>query len=133
MGCPLVDLAWRDEDGYVQPLVTHAEDYRIEHNTVRSHEAIAWNRPLEVHTGIADPVVLDSPEPQDPPAARRETWTVLHLDTAVVERSEDTTGSTVLPRRWVVERTFAWISEHRRCVRAARPAPVPTRPWFNPR
>ena len=23
----------------------------------------------------------------------------------------------VLPRRWVVERTFAWISEHRRTVR----------------
>jgi transposase len=23
----------------------------------------------------------------------------------------------VLPRRWVVERTFAWIWKHRRCVR----------------
>jgi transposase len=23
----------------------------------------------------------------------------------------------VLPRRWVVERTLAWISKHRRCVR----------------
>jgi transposase len=23
----------------------------------------------------------------------------------------------VLPRRWVVERTFAWISKHRRTVR----------------
>ena len=23
----------------------------------------------------------------------------------------------VLPRRWVMERTFAWISKHRRCVR----------------
>ena len=23
----------------------------------------------------------------------------------------------MLPRRWVVERTFAWISKHRRCVR----------------
>jgi transposase len=26
-------------------------------------------------------------------------------------------GFTVLTRRWVVERTFAWISKHRRCVR----------------
>ena len=25
--------------------------------------------------------------------------------------------SAVLPRRWVVERTFAWISKHRRTVR----------------
>jgi transposase len=23
----------------------------------------------------------------------------------------------VLPRRWVVDRTFAWISKYRRCVR----------------
>ena len=27
------------------------------------------------------------------------------------------TGFQVLPRRWVVERTFAWISRHRRTVR----------------
>jgi transposase len=35
----------------------------------------------------------------------------------------------MLPRRWVVERTFAWISKHRRCVRVHRPAnrhvPIP--------
>ncbi|WP_460581601.1 transposase, partial [Humibacter ginsengisoli] len=30
-------------------LVERAEDYRIEYNTVRPHEAIAWNRPLDVH------------------------------------------------------------------------------------
>ena len=30
-------------------LVERAEDYRIEYNTVRPHEAIAWNRSLEVH------------------------------------------------------------------------------------
>lgn len=27
------------------------------------------------------------------------------------------TGFVVLPRRWVVERTLAWIARHRRCVR----------------
>lgn len=132
-GAPLIDLAPRDEDGHVQPLVTlvtdnggpfrsfrfeafiathpelrhvrtrvrtpgqngsrergfgslkyerlfleevehvldlvaHAEDYRIEYNTVRPHEAIAWNRPYEVHTGIADPLVPNFPEPQNLPA-----------------------------------------------------------------
>lgn len=52
-------------------------------------------------------------------AGRFITWakTVLHLDTVVVKRSDDATGFTVLPRRWVVERTFAWISKYRRCVR----------------
>ena len=33
----------------VLDLVAHAEDYRTEYNTVRPHEAIAWNRPHEVH------------------------------------------------------------------------------------
>lgn len=35
----------------------HAEEYRIEYNTIRPHEALAWNRPLEVHLGNADPTV----------------------------------------------------------------------------
>ncbi|MEU5384478.1 integrase core domain-containing protein [Kitasatospora cineracea] len=38
-------------------LVRHAEDYRREYNTVRPHEALAWNRPHDVHTGVADPLV----------------------------------------------------------------------------
>ncbi|WP_230297936.1 hypothetical protein [Actinomyces provencensis] len=36
-------------------LVERAEDYRLENNTVRPHQAIAWNRPMEVHLGLADP------------------------------------------------------------------------------
>jgi len=42
----------------------------------------------------------------------------------VVKRTDDTAGFTVLPRRWVVERTFAWISTHRRCVRDYETHPV---------
>jgi hypothetical protein len=36
-------------------LAKHAEDYRIEYNQIRPHEAIAWNRPKQVHMGLADP------------------------------------------------------------------------------
>lgn len=36
-------------------LAKHAEDYRIEYNTIRPHEALAWNRPQEVHLALADP------------------------------------------------------------------------------
>ena len=36
-------------------LAERAEDYRREYNTTRPHEALAWNRPLDVHRGIADP------------------------------------------------------------------------------
>ena len=38
-------------------LSQHAEDYRVEYNTIRPHEAIAWNRPTEVHLGLADPTI----------------------------------------------------------------------------
>jgi putative transposase len=32
----------------------------------------------------------------------------------IVKRSDDLTGFVVLPRRWVVECTFAWLGLHRR-------------------
>lgn len=39
------------------------------------------------------------------------------LAVEVVKRSDDTAGFKVLPRRWVVERTFGWLMRHRRLVR----------------
>jgi transposase len=39
------------------------------------------------------------------------------LEVEVVKRSDDVKGFKVLPRRWVVERTFAWLMRHRRLVR----------------
>jgi transposase InsO family protein len=36
-------------------LAGHAEDYRVEYNTVRPHEALPWNRPHEIHLGQGDP------------------------------------------------------------------------------
>lgn len=39
------------------------------------------------------------------------------LEVEVVTRSDDTSGFAVLPHRWVVERTFAWLMQHRRLVR----------------
>jgi transposase len=41
----------------------------------------------------------------------------LHLTVQIVKRPDDATGFVVIPRRWVVERTLAWITHHRRCVR----------------
>jgi len=32
----------------------------------------------------------------------------------IVERSKETKGFSVLPRRWVVERTFSWLGKYRR-------------------
>jgi transposase len=52
-------------------------------------------------------------------AGRLVIWArkVLTLTVQVVKRTDDLAGFKVLPRRWVVERTFGWISKHRRCVR----------------
>jgi putative transposase len=53
----------------VLDLIAHAEDYRIDYNTVRPHEALAWNRPRDVHLGLADPLIPNFPETEDLPAA----------------------------------------------------------------
>ena len=47
------------------------------------------------------------------------TWAlaVLRLVVTVIKRSDDTSGFVVLPRRWVVERTFGWLMRSRRLAR----------------
>lgn len=52
-------------------------------------------------------------------AGRLVLWAkaVLHLTVTVVKRSDDANGFQVVPRRWVVERTFGWLLRHRRLVR----------------
>jgi len=43
-------------------------------------------------------------------------WVAKHLEIAVevVQKLADQGGFVVLPRRWVVERTLAWLCRHRR-------------------
>jgi putative transposase len=51
-------------------------------------------------------------------ARRLTAWAdALRLTLQLVRRPDDLHTFQVLPRRWVVERTFAWISKHRRTVR----------------
>ena len=45
-------------------------------------------------------------------AARTGTWMI-----EIVKRSDIAKGFVVLPKRWVVERTLAWISRNRRLCR----------------
>jgi len=39
------------------------------------------------------------------------------IDVEIVKRSDIAKGFAVLPKRWIVERTFAWISRNRRLAR----------------
>jgi transposase len=45
-------------------------------------------------------------------AAKAECWTI-----EIIERSPTVVGFEVLPKRWIVERTFAWLSRFRRLAR----------------
>jgi putative transposase len=47
------------------------------------------------------------------------TWAlaILTVTIKIVERQPGVKGFQVLPRRWVVERTLAWITRRRRCAR----------------
>ncbi|MFF4385163.1 IS5 family transposase [Kitasatospora sp. NPDC001547] len=42
---------------------------------------------------------------------------VLRIALTVVKRTDDATGFVVLPKRWLVERTFAWLMHSRRLAR----------------
>ncbi|MEU9111557.1 transposase [Streptomyces sp. NPDC048483] len=41
----------------------------------------------------------------------------LGLALQIIKRSDDTSGFTVLPRRWIIERSFAWLMRSRRLTR----------------
>ena len=52
-------------------------------------------------------------------AGRLVQWAAdkTHITLEIIRRGAHATGFEVLPRRWVVERTFAWIFKNRRLVR----------------
>ena len=41
-----------------------------------------------------------------------ESWTI-----EIIQRSDTAKGSVLLPRRWVVEPTFAWLGRRRRLAK----------------
>lgn len=43
-----------------------------------------------------------------------QTAKSLGREVEVVKRSDDMKGFTVLPKRWIVERTFGWLGRYRR-------------------
>lgn len=59
-------------------------------------------------------------------AGRLVMWAkeVVGVVVAIVKRCDEVTGFQILPRRWVVERSLAWITKFRRCVRDYETLPV---------
>ena len=52
------------------------------------------------------------------------------LEVEVIKRSDDTSGFKVLPKRWVVERSFGWLMQHRRLVRDYEQADSSATGWI---
>ena len=48
----------------------------------------------------------------------------------VVEKPKGQRGFSVLPKRWVVERTFAWLMRHRRMARDYETDPGSSEAWI---
>lgn len=67
---------------------------------------LSWLRLMWVDSGYSGPAFAQWVRMQRP-----------KLEVEVVKRSDDIKGFKVLPRRWVVERTFGWLMRHRRLVR----------------
>jgi putative transposase len=49
----------------------------------------------------------------------------------IVRRAEPGSGFRVLPRRWVVERTFAWLGRYRRLSKDYEELPETTEAWIH--
>ena len=49
---------------------------------------------------------------------------------AIVEKPPDQKGFSVLPRRWVVERTFAWLGRYRRLAKDYDLLPATSQAWI---
>lgn len=48
----------------------------------------------------------------------------------IVEKPKEQKGFSVLPKRWVVERTFAWLIRHRRLARDYETDPKSSEAWI---
>ena len=59
----------------------------------------------------------------------RSHWPALQVE--VVKRSDAIPGFAVLPRRWIVERTFGWLMRHRRLVRDYERTEASAEAWIH--
>ena len=65
-------------------------------------------------------------------AGALETWVAEHtpwvLD--IVRKDPQAQGFAVLPKRWIVERTFAWLGRHRRLSKDYEARPDTSEAWI---
>ena len=69
------------------------------------HDLVPWLRHLFADSAYSGDKLVEA-------LAKFGRWTI-----EIVKRMADTVGFAVLPRRWVVERTLAWLNRNRRLAK----------------
>ena len=95
-----------DTEGFLLQSLVHEADLQDSHGAVPLLRALHGGRP-SLHHVLADrvyrgPKLLAA-------LADLGSWTI-----EIVQRPPGAKGFVLLPRRWVVERTFAWLGRNRR-------------------
>jgi len=73
-------------------------------------------------------LLLDGGYESDPLQGWCQQW--LGVTVQIVKRSDTKAGFTVLPKRWVVERTFAWLGKFRRLSKDYEAHPATSEAWI---
>jgi len=98
-----------DTGGLLVGAVVHAADIQDRDGApallASIRHAFPWLRHVFADGGYAGPKLNDA-------LAKLGTWTM-----EIVKRSDAAKGFVLLPRRWVVERTFAWFGRNRRLAK----------------
>jgi transposase len=98
-----------DTCGFLIFILVHAADIQDRDGAVDVLKAIRWRFPWLRHVfadgGYAGAKLRDA-------MAFHGSWTI-----EIIKRSDIVKGFEILPRRWIVERTFAWLG---RCRRLAK-------------
>ena len=98
-----------DTEGFLVGAVVHAADIQDRDGAPDVLSAIRhsfpWLRHIFADGGYAGPKLRAA-------MSKMGQWTM-----QIVKRSDKAEGFEVLPRRWVVERTFAWLNRNRRLAK----------------
>ena len=82
------------------------------------HDLFPWLRHLFADSAYAGDKLVNT-------LTKFGSWTI-----EVVPRRADTVGFAVLPRRWVVERTLAWLNRNRRLAKDFEATIASAKAWL---
>lgn len=82
------------------------------------HDLFPWLRHVFADSAYAGDKLLKA-------LAKFGNWSV-----EIVRRMDDTVGFAVLPRRWVVERTLAWLNRNRRLAKDFEDSIASAQAWL---